>query len=226
MATRSFQVWVAVVRVLDAPSQTFGYLAEDPAIAPPYIVNTVLGAIAAAFSMPVTIGFMQTQLMEQGMPDGSFLTEWMLYGGVVGTLMGPLLSGFFIAAVVFGILWIGGHAVTFKSIFSIVGYARIPLSIGGLINAFLITRAANPAQVSQFSLSAAALATADTAPLVTGLLSTIAPFGLWYFVLIALGVAAVTRTTTQKIWWVAGLLYGLNLVMVMLGSGLSTATLQ
>jgi hypothetical protein len=123
-------------------------------------------------------------------------------------------------------LWIGGQAVTFKSVFSVVGYARIPLSIGGLINALLITRASNAAQVSQFSLSAAALAPGGTAPLVTGFLSTLAPFGLWYFVLITLGVAAVTRRTTQRVWWVAAVLYGLNLLMVMLGSGLSTATLQ
>lgn|GEM_PF-5393862 len=226
MAGRRFHAGASVIRVLDTPGQTFHNLAEEPAIVPPYIVNTLLGAVAAALSLPVTLRFVEAQFMERGMQGSSFLTSTMLFGGVLGALFGPLIAGLLIAALVFGMLWIGGQAVTFRSIFSLVGYARIPLSIGALIHAFLVTRAISPTQASRLSLSAAALAPSGTSPLLTGFLSTVGPFSLWYFVLVTLGVAAVTRRAVQRVWWVAAVLYGLNLLMVLLGSGLSTATLQ
>ena len=226
MGDRRHQEWTAVMRVFDAPGQVFQYLAEQPVLLPPYAVSTALGAVATAISLPVTFRLMESEFALRGLQSGSVITNWIYVGGVIGALIGPFLAGLFISALLFGMLWIGGQGVTFKGIFCILGYARLPLSVGILINAFLITHATSSAQVKQMSLSAAALAPSGAPPVVTGFLSTLAPFDLWYLALVALGTAAVTHRPVSKVWWVAALLYGLNLLMAMLGSGLSTSMSQ
>lgn len=225
MGNERIRDWTAVVRVLDAPGQVFRYLVERPALLPPYIIGTLIGAVATAISLPVTLKFMESEFAARGLQASPTLLAWASAGGALGGVLGPLLGGFFTSALVFGILWMVGQEVTFRGIFSIIGYARLPLSVGLLINGLLIMSATSTDQIRQISLSAAVFASSSVPPFFTAFLSTLAPFDLWYFALVTLGVSAVTGRPASKLWWIAAILYGLKLLMTMLGSGLSVSSI-
>ncbi len=193
--TRTVGPWTALYRVLTAPTETFRDIAERPPIIPGYLLQIVALAAMVFVTLPLAMQ-VQEQMMLQTGEEGalSFIRAVAIATGAVEVLTLPWLQGLVLAlvALFFG-QFVGGGA-TFRQYFGMVGYAKVPLAVGMLIQAPLMAQAGSLSDLQHITLSAAALVPPDASVYLRFALMSLNPFALWYLALMAIGFAALHRT--------------------------------
>jgi hypothetical protein len=215
--------WGALFRVITEPTATFQALAERPAIFPAYLLQMVAGLIGVYLLLPLTKAGIAEQYAKSA-PPGMTLALYQLVTALtlaIGALIGPWLIGTILALLASFFAQFQGGSAGFRPYLSMIGYARVPLAVGGLIQALLMTRASSMQQAQSMNLSLAALAPDETHFVLKTLLSTINPFDIFYYALLAIGFGAVQRMRPARSATFVGVIYVLALGLMLVGGAVN-----
>jgi hypothetical protein len=215
--------WGALFRVITEPTATFQTLAERPAIFPAYLLQTVTGLIGIFLLLPLTRALMADQYAKAQPPGMTAQTYELIGVGtvVIGALIGPWLVGAILALVTSFFAQFQGGSVGFRSYFSMIGYARIPLAIGGVIQTALMSTSTGMQQAQSMSLSLAAVAPEGTNYVLKTFLSTLNPFDLFYYALLAIAFGAFQRIKPARSAAFVGTLYVLSFAIMLIGAAVN-----
>jgi len=222
--------WTALCRILTDPWITFQRLGDKPAILPGYLAQMAGSLILSIFTIPLSLQVTADQLAQmppEQIPAGyeAMLRNITIGGTVAQGLVTPWITGLFIAALATFMAQFTGASVGFRSYFGMVGYARVPLVINAVIQGLLLTRASTLSEAMTMSLSLAAFLPADSNIFVSSLLGLVNPFGIWYYVLLAFGFAALHHTPPKKGWTFAGAIVALNIVGTLISAAVGSAAM-
>lgn len=200
--------WGALVRVITEPAATFEAFGERVPILPGYLVQMLLSLVMTLLMLPATFAMVEQQLaaMPQTSPINPGVMK-MIQGGSVlfGALITPWLAGVFTALLALFIGQFQGGARNFSQYMGLIGYSRITLALGGIVQGVIIYLTGNVQMSTAISL--AAFAPEGASPFLTGLLGVFSPFTLWYYAVLAIGFGVLHKGTWKK---------GLSLVVIML----------
>ena len=198
--------WGAVLRVLTDPAQTFRSMADKPPVLAPYLVHMVAGAVFGilAFRPTMELALLGQQQALAAMPQGAEMnmefmttvTQWTTALSLAASaLIAPWISGLVISLVAtfFGRLQGGG--VPLSSYMGMIGYARMPLAISTLLTGIFMAITGQT-----LNLTPAAFLPEGAPPVLVGLLGSLNPLNLWYYVLLAIGFAALHGREPRKGW--------------------------
>jgi len=215
--------WTALLRILTDPLDTFERLGTRPAILPAYLLQMVTGLAGAWMVLPLTLQALQE------VPAGTLTAEQMAMVEKTATAMAlveplvvPWITGGLLALVAAFVAQFMGGSLGLRPYFGMVGYARVPLAINTLLTSFLASRADSLAEAATMSLSPAAFLPAGSSPYATALLGMINPFGIWYYVLLALGFAALHRNRPAQGAPLAGVVFLINLAGALISAALAS----
>ena len=195
--------WRAALRVLTDPGETFSKLGAKPPIFPPYLIHMAVGAIAFAVSIPALLeASAQAMSLAASQPgvemDPSMMgaMSWVSVGFAgVTQIAGPWLAGMLLSFVATFFGQFQGGGVSLSAYLGMIGYARLPLAISTLLGGVF---AAFTGQSLDLSLAVFLPETASG--VMVGLLKMINPFGIWYYVLLATGFAALFGRSPKRGW--------------------------
>lgn len=202
--------WSALGESLWSPARMFSVLAEKSWIWPPYLTQMVLGAAGA-------ILILNTGVIEKSIDAPAGIQTAGKLGGLLGGTLTPWVAGLVVAAIAALIGLLMGGGVRYSTYLAMVGYARLPYAIGGLIQSALVATSKSATALTSVSLSPAAMLPAGTNSLLHGFLATLNPFDLWYLALLAIGMAALHRKPVSKGIPLAATLYGVGLIFSIIG---------
>lgn len=187
-----------------SPTSLAENIIRKPKVLVPLILNMLLGAAVA-----ITIKDMSIELLAKSFFDsGTFgemsyeqihammQTQYMTFG-IIGATLAPILISLLTAAIYFVLNKIFKGQASFKEIWSLVSFATIIPSVGGLISSFLKVLTGN----YWFELSAAAFVQPNdivNLPKYYGLLQSISPFYLWYYIVLVLALCKLTNLSKSK----------------------------
>lgn len=202
------------------------------------VLVSVSGAVAAlpasrAFQRQVMLA--QREALSSSMPEGQSVDEIIdltttgaigmatAVFSVLGAAIGPVVAVLLVAAVLHLLGTVLGGQQTFKQIFTVAAWARLPLALGGVLWILYLLGGGydgNPEGLS--GLTAADPFVADSATgLATPILGQIELWNLWYLGLLAVAVRAAGRLSRSKAIAAVALLVameiGLGLAVVAIG---------
>lgn len=210
--SRGSSPWAMAMAVLTNPMTAMQAVAEQPRVWPAYLIQSLLMAGAAAITAPKTL---ELTVQQAGNAPGAALTGGMI-GGVIGALAIPWLAGLLVAAVAKLVGAFYERPVPFRDYFAIVGYARIPTTIGTALGSLLVLSVNSFEAMKQMSLSPAVFAP-TAPPFVKMFLLSLNPFELWTLALCAIGFAAVHRIQPSKGVGFSAALYLVSFALGMIG---------
>ncbi len=234
--SKPFSVWAMLISIIDRPQQTFEAIVAHPRwkwvlpLVLAIIAVVILAWVSAPYSAEMAQQATQTQLTQSGMtPDeaqkvmeqtAQFRTPMFL--GLVGSVTGALMVGIVWAAMAglfyFLSLVVGAEELTFISVFNVVAWSTIPLTLRNFVQAAVI---GIMGKFPVYSGLAALQATGDTLkdagnPLLAAL--TFADiFWLWHFGLLVIGLAVSTKFSRTKAFLIA-LIYALLAIGIAVGA--------
>lgn len=204
----------AIASVLVDPTRTFISLADRPRILPVYLVHMAVSILGVALLTPLTLAQAANYLADAGAPHQAPMeAKWIaIVSGLLGAMAGPWLSGLLVSliAALFGEFLGGGIGI--RSYLTMVGYARLPLLLGSVLQTLLVLWSGSLREAEVFSLSLAVFVGDEVSPALRALLGTLNPFGIWYFVLLGVGLSAFHGVQPGKGKWFALTMYGLAVV--------------
>lgn len=185
--------WSAAIGVLVNPLTAMQAVAEKPLVWPGYLIQSVMMAAAVAVTAPKTMELARAQV---GSVPQAALTGGMV-GGVIGAVATPWLIGLLVAAIAKLVGAFYERPVSFRDYFAMVGYARLPATIGSALASLLVLGVNSLEAMKQLSLSPAVFVP-DASPFVRVFLLSLNPFDLWTLALCAIGFAAIHRIQPSK----------------------------
>jgi len=198
--------WRALLRVLTSPGETFRSLGSKPPVLAPYLIQSLVGVvvIALTFSFVTKVALdqasaamaAQSAMTAEDMATMETVMRWAgMVGLVVQEVVSPWVTGLVLALVAIFFGQFQGGGVPFAAYMGMIGYARMPLVLSRLLTAVFIA-----ATGQALDLSAAAFLPAGASPALTAALQMLNPFGIWYYVLLAIGFAALFRREPRRGW--------------------------
>lgn len=210
--SRESSPWAMALAVLTNPMTAMQAVAEQPRVWPAYLIQSLLMAGAAAVTAPKTL---ELTMQRVGDVPGAAITGGMI-GGVIGALAAPWLIGLLVAGVAKLVGAFYERPVPFRDYFAMVGYARIPATIGMALGSLLVLSVNSPEAMNQMSLSPAVFVP-EASPFVRVFLLSLNPFELWTLALCAIGFAAVHRIQPSKGVGFSAALYVVSFALGMIG---------
>jgi hypothetical protein len=212
--------WAALGTVLTDPWKTFASFGERPPILPGYLVQMILALFPLLMTMGLALDLAAQQVASQGLPPVAGVAKMgAIIGMVIGGVASPWIAGLFVSLI--ALLW--GRAestpVQFGGYFGMVGFARLPVVIGGFLQGLLLMNAQSIADLQNKSISVAVLLPTDASPYLKAFATTLNPFDFWYYLLLAMGFAALHKRPAIKGVGLAVTVYGLSLLFTVVSAG-------
>lgn len=198
--TQRVSPWGALVKVLYDPAGTFEGFGEKAPLLPSYLVAMIFGVGTVLLTIPASLQI-QSQMTTQALPPQAmaFARTFTYITGTIGGAASPWIAGLFMALIcMFFGQFVGGERVSFGRYFAMVGYARLPQVLSGLIGGFLSARAETMQDLQNISLSLAVFAPEGSSSLVKALLGLVNPFMIWSWILLAVGFGTLHRVKPSK----------------------------
>lgn len=210
---RTKNVFERIAGVLFSPAETFADIARRPDILGPLAIILVLGYLATAMMMPKmdmsTITSMQAEQMRKQNPNMS--EEQIEQAGRIAAAaakvfgwLGPIVMVAWYAIVAGALLLafrlFGGQG-TYKQAFSATVYAWMPLVLFTLLMAIVVMARGtfDPTTAATIVKSNPAfLVDMKEQPVLFSLLSSFDVFTIWTVALLAVGFAALSKTSISK----------------------------
>ncbi|MGE5674563.1 MAG: Yip1 family protein [Mycobacterium leprae] len=220
--------WRALLGVWLEPGATFEGLRERMPILLPYLVQMAIGVPVAIISARASTNLSQSFMAGQPVPPGfdAAMKTASMVGGLLSGLAMPWLTGVVVAGLATFFGQFQSTRVPFGTYLGLVGYARLPVVVGTVVQAFLTLSATTMAELTTKSVSLAVLLPADASPYLRGALSTLNPFVIWYYVILTIGLATLHRAKPSKTWSLAATLFAVSLLLATVGGGLGTTMIQ
>lgn len=209
--------WGALIRILTSPADAFALIRAKSPWLPPYLLLGLLSAATVVFGLLLVGGAMGDAMGElANMPEfadapgfadvtgaaSGFLIAIAILGGAFA-LVGPAIAGLVFALLLYLVGMIFGHRASFMQLFSLSGYVEMPALLAGLIS--IVALVVAPEFAMTLNLSASAFLPAGPLGfpepgILFSLLSLISPFTVWTWILVALGLRHIGRTTSGQAW--------------------------
>jgi hypothetical protein len=212
--------WKAIVRVIYEPTKVFQEFEGRVPVFPGYLAQMVIALVGFAIILPATLRNLEVTALANPLYTPQMVTVSKISGAIGGGMMiliGPWLAGLMtsLIALLFG--QFQEERVGYGSYLGLLGYARMPLVIGGLVGAILGVVVGN-----NLVLNAAVLAPAGSSVVLTAALATISPFVVWYYYVLAAGFGALHKGKATKGLGLVITLYVINLLFTVGGAMLTT----
>ncbi|HWI60260.1 MAG TPA: YIP1 family protein [Symbiobacteriaceae bacterium] len=208
--------WKALFRVITEPEATFREFGGRVPILPAYLTLMVIGLAVALIQMPLALQAAEETMLQSPAYTPEMATLGKVSGMVtlfLAALAGPWIAGVITAGLSIFFGQFQEERVTFGSYLGMVGYARMPLAVAQLLSGILVLVLGK--QALNLNLSVAALAPEGTGLMLKTFLGTIGPFGIWYYIVLAIGFGALHRGKASRgVGLVATLYIGGTLLML------------
>lgn len=215
--------WKALIRVISEPAATFRDFGDRVPVFPGYLLQMALGLAGALMILPVTLRLMESTIINTPgyTPELATITRWSgIIGGALMTLAVPWIAGVFVALLGLFFGQFQESRVSFVSYLGMVGYARIPVALqtflGGILALVMGEKAAT------LNLSLAALLPKGSNGMLVAFLTTINPFTIWYYCLLAIAFGALHRGKASRGLGLVLTLYVVLLLVSMAGAGIAS----
>ncbi|GIO37861.1 hypothetical protein J41TS12_27220 [Paenibacillus antibioticophila] len=193
--------------IFSSPAETFKRVKESKlAWLFPFLLIIIISLISVQLQMPATIQTTLDTLKAQ--PNYSAVDTDMIVQStkVMGWVMAPLTIAFmvFLSGLVYLLLnlIVRGEA-KYMQLVTMVTFAMLPSTIGGLITAILVYTT-GAASLTEISLSLGALV-ADKESMLYHLLSIVNPFSLWGLALYVVGSSVMMNRPRKTVGiWIIG----------------------
>lgn len=208
--------WGAILRIITEPEATFRSFGERVPILPGYLVQMGLMLVATLLMLPATLAMVDQQMamMPQTSPISPQIMKMIQGGAALGSaLVSPWMAGVLTALLALFIGQFQGGARNFSQYMGLVGYSRVTLILGSIVQSAVMMMTGKPQTVSPISL--AAFAPEGASPYLTGLLSAFNPFAFWYWAVLAIGFGVVHKGTWKKGLSLVGIMFLLTVLMSM-----------
>jgi hypothetical protein len=216
--------WGALLRIITEPEATIRDFGDRIPIFPGYLLQMVLSGVMTYLMIPATMAMLDQQFATQGIPPEQMgMVRTVSLGSALATsLFTPWIAGLFTALLAMFFGQFRGGGVGFVQYLGLVGYARIPVALGGVLSGAMIMASGS---VMNAGISLAALLPEGSSPYLMGILGAFNPFTFWYYAVLAIGFGVLHKGGAKK---------GLSLVITMfivtllmsLGSGASLKMAQ
>lgn len=229
-------IWRALYGWIDQPRKTLRYVSLEPrwplwlapalAIVIALVVVTVVSAPSASElartqaerQLAAQMGSLSGEQAEQVEQSLETFTSPLFIGatGIVLGILGLILTWLFRGGVLFFIGYLFGTDSRYLQMVTLVLWSWLPFALRDLLNAAYV--AVSGEMVVNRGLSflvASGDQLQDAGDLLYGFLSLVDPFLGWHLVLVAIGLAVVTRATTLKVtigtiaYWLLTVVVGL-----------------
>ncbi|HEX3033019.1 MAG TPA: YIP1 family protein [Bacillota bacterium] len=213
---RDMTLWQRLVGVIANPGDTMTAIATKPTILWPMVMVIFANVAVFLMTVPKLKEFLLItfeKLPKQQMPPEQIAALKSYMAGNTAVLISGVsivvipLVAWLVYTLIFKLvnLFIGSEA-PFKSLYAVSIMSSVPSVLGSLLRSILI--AISPGKdLGYISTSAAVLLPkGEIGPLFT-FLSNIDPFRIWSLALLAIGAAAVLRTSAKKMGIVAAVLW-------------------
>lgn len=230
-------VWRALYGWIDQPRKTLRYVIREPrwplwlapalAIVVALVLVTVVSAPSASelarkqaeVQLETQMGSLSGEQLEQVERSVETFTSPLFIGatGIALGILGLILTWLFRGGVLFFISYLFGTDSRYVQAVTLVLWSWLPFALRDLLNAAYVLVSGQMVLNRGLSfLVATGDQVQDAGNLLYGFLSMVDPFLVWHLVLVALGLAVVTRTTTVKVaigtvaYWVLTAVVGLG----------------
>ncbi len=229
-------VWTMLVSIIDRPRQTFEAVVSHPRRkwVLPLVLAAITAIILAWVAAPYTAEMAQNTTLQQltqnkMTPDeaqkvldqtAQFRTPMFL--GLVGSVTGALMVGIVWVAMAglfyFLSLVVGAEELTFGTVFNVVAWSSIPLTLRNLVQAAVIGILGKfPVYAGLSALQASGDNLKDAGNPLFALLTFADIFWLWHFSLLVIGLAVCTKFSRKKAFFIA-LIYALIAIGLAVGA--------
>ncbi|HLN64738.1 MAG TPA: YIP1 family protein [Symbiobacteriaceae bacterium] len=214
--------WGAIFRIITEPEATFRSFGEHLPILPGYLVQMGLSLVMALLMLPATLAMVEQQLatMPQASPINPGVMKMIQAGSVLfSALITPWLAGVFTALLALFIGQFQGGARNFTQYMGLVGYSRLTLALGSVVQGLIIFLTGK-IQMSN-AISLAAFAPEGASPYLTGFLGAFNPFSFWYWAVMAIGFGVLHKGTWKKGISLVVIMFILSVLIATVGNGLT-----
>lgn len=196
--------------VVTSPSRAFSRLTEHPKWLLPFLAVSIGSMVLAWLNLPLIEKVLLSSLPGDTRPD-QMLTIYRV-GQIIGIALTPagiLLNWFLTALLVWAVSYAFAKRAHFGRVFSLVGHCSL-ISFMGLVLSWVIIRARGTENVSSLadldvSLGVTLLLDDNKiGGLARSVLSHASVFTAWYWIVLALGLAAILPSTRRTAAWIAG----------------------
>lgn len=216
------------------PSVLFNTLKEKPNWFLPFLIIIIIGIITAIILHPIQMNLIIAKL-SGNIPEENvnFMIKQANKSKYIGYSLIPLFT-LLKLAIVSGLLLLGSYLFSdkmkFKQMFSIVCWSNIILTLGGILNVFIIYLKGidtinDPTDLATMGLNIFFNAK-SIGVVLNALLSEISVFSIWYIALISIGLVFVGEISKVKAIFISVFVWliitGFKVGIVVIGSRFST----
>ncbi|HEY3366960.1 MAG TPA: YIP1 family protein [Symbiobacteriaceae bacterium] len=194
------------------PFRGFMAVIERPTLDVPYGVAMLVALAAFLVILPVSLNAVSTQFQGGAPVSASTTRAVATITGLILALGIPWAAGFVGALLLMVASLITGGTADFRTHLAVVGYARLPLVLEGLVLAIMSITTNSLAGMQRLSISLSPLFP-EAGAVTRAVLSSVGPFEIWHFTLMTLGFAALVRMKPAKVWWLGIALLGLKITL-------------
>jgi len=229
-------IWAMLISIIDRPRQTFEAVTVHPRwkwVLP--LVLAIVGAVIVAWiSAPYSAEMAQQATLKQLTQSGMAPTEAQkmmeqtaqfrtpMFLGLVGSVTGALMVGIVWAAMAglfyFLSLVVGAEELSFATVFNVVAWSSIPLTLRSFVQAAAIGILGKfPIYTGLSALQASGDTLKDAGNPLLAALTFADIFWLWHFGLLVIGLAVCTKFSRTKAFFIA-LIYALVSIGLAVGA--------
>jgi hypothetical protein len=232
-------VWSYLISIIDRPQATFEALAANPRWK--WILPLVFACVIAVILIWVTAPYTseygdqatRQQLAERGM-SAEEIEEVMadtaqfrspMFIGIAGSISGVVILGIIwvvTAALFYFVSLIAGAELKFGSVFVVVAWSTLPLTIRSLVHTIWIALTQKfPVYNGLAALQTTGDQLKDAANPMVALLSFVDIFWIWHIILLVIGLAVAAKFSRTKAFFIvllyAALSIGLTVGLTLMG---------
>jgi hypothetical protein len=219
-----------ILWVFTSPGKLMASLAEKPRVLFALILSAISMDALYLLRMPLYTDMLRTQALAQaGLTkslSGQVITPAMIEQtlpmnaklGIIAAPFTMLFMWLFITLVFFAILKIMGGEGKFKAYMSVTGYAYV-ISSAYILLILIVSFFTGSLLVNPSLTSLATLVSPDSVgTVVYSLLKGMDIFSIWYYVVIAIGLAVVSKLKKRNVYIAVGVVFLIGLIISVAGA--------
>ena len=219
-----------ILWVFTSPGKLMASLAEKPRILFALILSAISMDALYLLRMPLYMDMLRTQALAQaGLSEsltGKATTPAMIEQtlpmsakiGIISVPFSMLFMWLFITLVFFAILKIMGGQGKFKAYMSVTGYAYV-ITAAYILLILIVSFFTGRFMIDPSLTSLATLVSADSVGTVGySLLKSLDIFSIWHYVVMAIGLAAVSKLKKRNVYMVVGIIFLIGIIISVAGA--------
>lgn len=207
-----------IIGVIFSPDKVMQSLAQKPRIVFALFLIILYPVVLILSILPMYMEYSRSLLEAQYAKMNIEATEEMInqalniskYSGLIGGAIGAVAMWFFSALILWVIIKICKGQGGYKQILSVTGYASV-ISALSIIVTIITTRLTGTYSIVSYT-SLAALLPEMKGSFLYGAAKSIELFSIWHYIVIAIGLAAVSKLSKKKVYIIVACIFVLLVI--------------